>query len=97
MSVESDRQPACGQPSQLLLANPYQRFGVRARDTTPRRFRALGRGLRAGHPRLFATLAIASPKIVSEAADWAAMASFVQWASGIASVGLNAVLVQKPR
>ena len=51
----------------------------------------------AGYFRMLTARAITSPRISSETAAWIAIASFAQRASGMTSVGLNAVALVKPR
>lgn len=45
----------------------------------------------------FTARAITRPRMPSEISDWIPMAIFAQGASGITSVGLNAVAFVKPR
>ncbi len=47
--------------------------------------------------RMFTARAITSPMITSELVAWTAMASFAHRASGMTSVGLNAVEFVNPR
>ena len=49
------------------------------------------------HFRMLTALAITSPRMNREASAWTVMASLPHRASGITSVGLNAVALVKPR
>ena len=62
---------------------------------TQRHFR--NRQITVCYLKMLTARAITSPKMTSEAAAWAAIASLAQRASGITSVGLNAVESVKPR
>ncbi len=53
--------------------------------------------LRDGYRRILTARAITSPKMTSEPAACRVMAALAQRASGITSVGLNAVALVKPR
>ena len=53
--------------------------------------------VRGGYVKMLTARAITSPRTASEPIAWMVMASLAQRASGITSVGLNAVALVRPR
>ena len=55
------------------------------------------RGVARRHAKTFTARAMTRPRMTSDTVAWSIMLSFAQGASGMASVGLNAVAFVKPR
>ncbi len=88
--------PARAAASSNSPKDQWKRSGSTASGRPPNGFRRASRLVR-GYFKILAARAITSPRIMREQTDCTVMASLPQRASGITSVGLNAVASVKPR